>query len=273
MGCGAGSVYDDGNKLSQLNWHSRHALLYTLGIEGALDPSWTVSTQLRFGAEGDGHMVDYDWQSPHAKDGSMTGWSDRSIHRDTQLDHYVDLSLEAKRLLMEADSVAVSAFGGMRYTDVKWTAYGGSYIYSSNDFRDSDGHFPEGQRGISYRQKIPVPYLGLESKAEWGDWTLGTRAGLGMTFGIKDVDDHWMRDLRFFDTMDSAPVAMLGLSARYAINERFALTLSGDFENVVRRRGDMELINTKTREQGMALNGAGASFRSLSFSVGLRGSF
>lgn len=266
-------VYDNGDKLSQLNWHSRHALLYTLGIEGAFAPDWTLSTQLRLGAEGDGHMVDYDWIDPYARDGSMSGWSDRSISPDTRLDHYVDLSLEAKRRLAASGDLAISAFGGLRYTDVKWTAYGGGYVYSEDGFRNSIGHFPEGERGISYRQKIPAPYLGLESKAEFGCWSLDARAGLGLTFGIKDTDDHWMRDLRFFDSMDPAPVAMLGLSARYVINDRLALTLAGDVENVVRRRGDMEVVDTKTGESGMEPNGAGASFRSLSVSIGLQGRF
>ncbi|OQP85728.1 hypothetical protein BTR14_14785 [Rhizobium rhizosphaerae] len=266
-------VYENGDKLSQLNWHSRHALLYTLGLEGTVDADWTLSTQLRLGAEGDGHMIDYDWVDPYARDGGMTGWSDRSISPDTQLDHYVDLSLEAKRRLADRDGLSLSAFGGFRYTDVKWTSYGGGYIYSEDGFRNSVGHFPEGERGISYRQKIPVPYLGLESQASFGGWSLGARAGLGLTFGIEDIDDHWMRNLRFFDSMDAAPVTMLSLSASYAISDRVALTLAGDFENVARRRGDMRLIDTKTGESGSDSNAAGASFRSLSVSVGLKGSF
>ncbi|OLP58770.1 hypothetical protein BJF93_16775 [Xaviernesmea oryzae] len=266
-------VYDGGDKLSQLNWHSRYALLTTFGAEAELDKDWTLTGRLRLGSEGDGHMVDYDWIGPFATDGSMSSWSDRSISPDTRLSHYVDVSLEASRRFASFGDTTLSGLGGLRYTDVKWDAYGGGYIYSGSGFRDSVGHFPEGQRGISYRQKIPVPYVGVESETKAGPVTLKARAGLGMSLGINDIDDHWARQLRFEDKMAPAPVAMLGLTADYALTERVSLSLSGDFETVARRRGSTDITDMKTGEQFFDSDTAGASFHSLSLSAGLKARF
>ncbi len=93
------TVHLGGRKVSELEWETKNAVALrgSLGLE--LAPGWRVKAEGRVGFEGDGYMTDYDWQWPFYKDSSKNGWSDRSQHDDTRLDHYFSGSLELNRML------------------------------------------------------------------------------------------------------------------------------------------------------------------------------
>ncbi|MBP1885111.1 omptin family outer membrane protease [Sinorhizobium mexicanum] len=75
-------------------------------------------------------MVDTDWLSPGHDD-----WSDRSTHPNT--DHYVAGAIELDRIIYSNETSSITIGAGLRYTDIQWTAYGGSGTHSSEDgFRD-----------------------------------------------------------------------------------------------------------------------------------------
>ena len=63
----------------------------------------------------------------------------------------------------ETSRIAVGA--GVHYTDIKWSAYGGSGIYSTGGgFRNDYWENPDWVKGISYRQQIPIGFLNLSGK-------------------------------------------------------------------------------------------------------------
>lgn len=266
-------VYMGSHKASQLDWDSKSVTLYSGTAAADLTPEWSVKATFDIGANGDGHMVDYDWVPGLYVDTSMDGWSDRSISPDTRLSHYFAGSIEIARQLLDEDGKHFGVNAGFKYSDVKWESFGGSYIYSDTTTRDDIGDFPDGMRVISYQQKIPVLFLGADGSVDIDRLTISGGAKGGFTTGIRDIDDHWGTDTRFHDDMKPAPVLMFNIEAAYHMTETASLFVGGTYENVFNRRGDMRSRNTVTGETDSSKDGAGASFQTMSVKFGLKGTF
>ena len=260
-------VYEGKAKVSQLIWKSQGISTFTGDATFALDKSFYVKASGTIGFCGDGHMADYDWFNPGGP------WTHRSQHPDTRLDHYFALSLEAGREILSHDGTSISLGGGVKYTDVKWSAYGGSYVYSDTGFRADRGNFPDGEKGISYQQQWPVPYLGINASHTEGAWTFGSALQGGIAVNADGTDDHWMRDLRFIDHFDTTPAVMISASAEYEFRPDTAFYVSGAFDHMFRTRADTDAINKATGGKQKFPNGAGADYQSMTVSLGLRGKF
>lgn len=266
-------VYDGGTKLSELDWASRAVPVYAAAFAAEIDPAWSVGASLRYAAGGNSDMTDYDWIEPFNTGTGKSDWSDRSIHPDTQLKYYVDGDLSLTRSLFSADTASLGLTGGFRYTDVRWDAYGGSYIYSTDSARDTTGDFADGERGISYRQRIPVFYAGVSGATSIGAFGFSGSAKLGVTSGINDIDQHWLRGLRFDDRIDPAPVGIVSAQITYALTPQAGVYVGADVENVFSQRGDTSILDRMSGDTEEVIDGAGASFRSLQLSVGLNARF
>jgi omptin len=219
------------------------------------------------GTGGDGRMRDYDWLV------EGKSWSDRSVHPDTRLNHYFAGSIEAGRAVLSRDGTTISLGGGVKYTDVKWTGWGGSYVYTSADFRDTKGKFADGEKSISYRQQWPVPFLALDLTHNDGPWTFSGVFQGGVAIDGTGTDDHWMRDLRFIDYVETTPAVMIAGSAEYEVRPNTALFVSGAFDHIFRGRADTDMIDKVSGDKQRFADGAGADYMSVTVSLGLRGTF
>ncbi|WEX91703.1 omptin family outer membrane protease (plasmid) [Sinorhizobium garamanticum] len=261
-------VYDGDQKISQLNWESKGVTIFTVGVDAQIDNGWSLKGSVNFGTGGNGHMVDTDWDD-------RDDWSDRSIHPNTELGHYVGGAIELDRIIYRDDTTSIAVGAGYRYTDVKWTAYGGSGIYSSEGkFRDDHWKDPDWVRGISYRQKVPVGFLSLSGEHVVGDLTISGALQSGLSFGIKDIDNHWLRNNQYHDYMDPAPVIGATVAVNYALTPATSLYLSGSFDWVFfGSRGDMKVHDGETRKNEFEKDSAGATFQRTSISFGLKSRF
>ncbi|WP_033056028.1 omptin family outer membrane protease [Sinorhizobium meliloti] len=260
--------YAGDHKNSQLNWESKGVTLFTVGVDGQIDMEWSLKSIVKGGTGGNGHLVDYDWLSPEHED-----WSDRSIHPLTELDHYVAAAIELDRIIYGSETSSIVVGAGMRYTGVKWTAYGGSGIYTEKEFRDTSKAWPDWERGISYRQQIPVGFLSLSGEHVLGDLTISGGIQSGLSFGIKSIDDHWLRDVRFSDDMSPAPTIGATVAVSYAVTPDASVYLSGAFDRVFHSRGVKERHDFATGEIEFRKDFAGATFKAMSVSFGLKGTF
>jgi outer membrane protease len=260
----------DGTIGSHLVWKTRRIPVGHLEAEWQVDPHWALLGSLSVNlTHGHSYMQDYDWFIP-GRD-----WTDLSSHPDTSLDHYAALDAGVRYELLRRNAWSLGLLGGFHYTDVKWTAYGGSYIYSSSGgFRDLIGDFPEGERGITFRQMLPAVYLGPAASLRLDRLTLTASVVGGLSFDARDIDDHWLRDLRFRDDLDPAPY--LGIKARetYRVGPAVALFLGLDYQEYFRMKGSTTTTDTTTGavsyEGGDA---AGGSFRAFSVNAGLSARF
>ncbi|MCC5780474.1 omptin family outer membrane protease [Nitratireductor sp. B36] len=263
-------VYDSaGNRISALFWESEAPVL-TGGLRARLAGPWTLAANATVGLSGNSGMEDYDWldASPSY---AFNDWSDRSVHPDTELNHYFTGDIALGRDFEIRDSVTLNLHGGFTYTDVKWTAFGGSYVYSENGFRDEQGDFRDSERGISYQQKFPGVFIGAEATSRHKGWTFSLQARGGLNFKVEDEDHHWSRDLRFNGDFGTMPFLSLSGRVEHSISNNANLFLAGSFEQHFDRIGDVRISEIASGTPvGTFWNGGGLGFRAITLSGGFK---
>ncbi len=265
-------VYDKGNRISHLIWKSQMPVLNGK-LTADINEDVTFSGNMKVGLLGSGNMHDYDWLS--ATDGfrgyDFSNWTDHSQSK-TELDRYISLDIALGHDFVITPQNTLNVHGGFKYTNVKWTAYGGDYVYSSQSFRDSKGTFAD-EKGISYEQRLPVIFLGSEWNTKLERWSFSALGRAGLTVSGKDIDDHWLRDLRFMDTFDTKPFFELQANMSYSFNEKTSLFFAAGFEKHLKMRGDTQIINHSNGTHNFVSKGAGASFEAATVSAGLKVKF
>lgn len=264
-------VYDDvGNRISHLIWET-NAPVVTLAAKGEVMNNWTVSASGAVAFSGNSHMEDYDWLDA-APSYEFDDWSDQSIHPDTRLDHYFTVDVALGRNFVLNPAATINLHAGFKYTDVKWTAYGGSYIYSDAGFRDDIGNFPDGERGISFQQRYPGFFVGAEATATSGAFTFTGLFRGGLTINASDTDHHWMRDLRFEDSYGIIPFVSASAKVDYQATDRISLFASAGLDKYFRTKGDTDMYDIPTGDfiDGTFVDGAGMDFMAITLQAGAR---
>jgi outer membrane protease len=267
------NVFSNGREVSRLDWESKGVTLLRGSLSVEVVPDWSIRAEGKTGMNGDGHMTDYDWIAPNYTSQSDNGWSHRSIHDDTRLDHYYSGSVELNRTFINDNGRILSAGIGGRYSDVQWTAYGGSYIYSVFNPRDLSGNFADGERGITYRQKMPAVYANFRGTQTFGDWTLSGGVEGGVLVKAEALDDHWMRDLRFTDSFDVGAMYGGNIAVGYNLTRQISLYANGAVEMTRFGTGDTHVRSTVSDDSASFTESAGAEFLAASLSFGIKGSF
>lgn len=260
------------NNLSLLIWQSV-APMATGDVRVRLPDNWTVTGRLRAAISGESQMEDYDWTGAHFVSYDFDDWTHRSQHPNTNLDWYLDGSLALGRDIVVEDAARININGGLKYTDVQWTATGGSYVYSVGGFRDTAGTIAD-TPAVTYRQQLPTLFAGLDIEAREEGWTYGVSAKGGMTMFGMATDDHWQRvpPRRFIDYLKPAPILSLAANADYELSDNLGLFFEGTVEKVFLARADTDIYDAGV----LVLNSpdaAGAELGSVSLSAGLKGSF
>ncbi|UVK48974.1 omptin family outer membrane protease (plasmid) [Mesorhizobium sp. AR07] len=265
-------VYDyKGNHVSKLIWETGAPVL-TTGLKAEAWNNWIISANAAFGFSGNSHMKDYDWLAL-APSFAEQDWSHQSIHPDTRLEHYLNLDISAGRDVVINDATTINLHGGFKYTNVKWRAYGGSYIHSDKSFRDDRDKFLDGVPVMDYQQRFPGVFLGAESITKFGNWTLSGLLRGGLTIDASDIDHHWPRTV-YEEDFRTIPFISVGAKADYQITERASLFLGGNFDKYFREKGDTIIYNiNKNAQRKTVPNGAGMDFYALTMSVGFKLTF
>ena len=156
-------VYDGDDRISHLIWESKSPTV-TGGLDVEFASGWTLRAGGAVAVRGDSHMEDYDWLEPFRTSFDFEDWTHQSVHPDTRLHHYFTGDLAVGKDI-RLGAATLNLHGGIKYTSVHWTAYGGTYTYSVAGFRDQSGGFPDGERGISFQQRYPGVFLGADPLA------------------------------------------------------------------------------------------------------------
>ncbi|SEQ25928.1 plasminogen activator [Devosia sp. YR412] len=267
---GSEKVFIGNYTLSHLIWQSTAPILRgSVALE--VGNGFSVKAEGATAGFGRSYMEDYDWTRG---DDTFNNWSHRSQHPDTNLDHYYTGGASLGYELVRDNRAVVRAHGGFKYTDVKWSAYGGSYVYSNPGFRDDVGSFADGTPAIAYRQQFPELFLGIDGEERYGNFRVGGLLRGGMTFLSTATDEHWMRDLRFVDTLYVAPTFTAGVDLGFALGRNAELTLAARYDQVFEARGDTTYSYISSgASRGSAAGAAGGGMRSAEITAGLRGTF
>ncbi len=118
---------DGGRKISRLVWEIDNAATINVDGQVRINEKWSLFGAVSFGFDMDNSMVDYDYLDPN-----RLTWTDHSTHPDTELDRYLSLDAGVKYRFWDNGQLHSSALGGAKYTNIKWTARGGDYVYSTD---------------------------------------------------------------------------------------------------------------------------------------------
>jgi plasminogen activator len=224
-------VYDvpgTGQKVSQLNWQVDRAALLGARLSYAATPWLTLRADGWTAFAASSAMDDFDWLFGYS---GADSWSDWSHHREVGLpvDYRLDASAEAA--VWRGSGTVLSVLAGLRYETMKWNARGGSYIYSTNGFRDDVGSFDPGEPIISYRQWWTTPYLGVAVAHEFGALTLRLEA-IGSPFASVHDRDYHLVDVQTIFKERFSPTWMAGVRAdvAYAITPMLRATLGVEYD-------------------------------------------
>lgn len=265
------SFYMGDHQYIRMDWQSRGTALLSLDGVAKLDADYLIKANLEAGLAGDGFLRAVSWQN-FGQNGP-DDWTDRSLHPDTQLDHYLAGSIELDKRIWADDDNALNIGVGVKYTDVQWTAAGGSFVFSQSTFRDTIGNLPDGQRFFSYRMKMPAVYASIAASHTVENWTFsgGLKAGAG--FGLENIGHYWVGSTRSTEHMNAAPMVGADLKASYAMSDNLSLYLGGSFEKLFETKGTSVLLDTATGTSGRSILTPETSYQSVSLTFGLKRQF
>jgi outer membrane protease len=266
-----------GNAISHLIWASFSPVL-TTGMNVQLPEGWTLAAKADISASGVGVMDDYDWIGPNRTSFDPDQWTHHSLSSNS-VDWYFDGQVLAGRDLRLGDTSTVNVNAGFSYTDLRWTATGGSFTYS--DVNVGDGCGFRGCSGtfanvpvLTYRQQFPALIAGADFHTQQGDWTLGASAHGGLTFSAVTTDDHWLRSRTVVDTLSIAPVVSVTADASYKMSDKTALVLSGGLTKIFVGRGNASYTYHDGSFPDASLTDQnGDGLVSATMSVGMKGHF
>lgn len=263
-------VYDEGQRLSQLNWRTRAAPVIGADFRFHINDRWSWDTQAWTKLKsGNTLMTDYDWLG---RDAGINEWTDYSRHGGTRLTKAYGIDTRVGYAFASSNDVTFRALAGYRIKKLAWHATSGSYIYSSSDpdgpfdpgsFRDTEG-YDDSDPGVKYTQRWRAPYLGMGAEYQRGRMTVSGEITGSLWARGKDHDNHIARE--YVSGMKGGHSKMVALSFRadYAIDDRWSLFARSSYEKYYARKGT---ARGHIEGEPIAFD-AGMSNRSLMLNVG-----
>ncbi|MDB5535153.1 MAG: omptin family outer rane protease [Devosia sp.] len=270
-------VFDGNHTLSQLTWQSTAPVLRS-GADVQLDGGFTLKAEGALALSGSSYMEDYDWQDydgagPFVPGNGPDDWTDRSQHPDTQLDYFASGSAALGYDLVRSEAGSINLNGGLQYSDVQWTASGGSALYSTGGFRNNSFNIPAGPV-VTYRQQLPSVFAGVDGQMDSGSLHFGGMLRAGVTVFGRSTDEHWQRDLRFSDALYVAPTLAIGANAAFDLGPTSQLFVAARYSQVFTTKATSDVRDTGT---GAVLfygsNSGGLDLRTIDVTAGLKASF
>ncbi|MGC8535795.1 MAG: omptin family outer membrane protease [Rhizomicrobium sp.] len=229
--------------LSELHWQVNDAAV----LKGKADIG--ITDWLSAGISGwtaiasDNVMDDYDWNlAPYNQ------WSDHSHHPDTQLPTAWQGAIDLQARIYHHDGVSLSAIGGYQWTHFKWAAYGGSYTYSVQGFRDVSGSFPANQLDSTYAQSFSAAFLGISgSYALDNRWQLGAELkGSPWAITASDQDHHVLRQLIYWDKFGQSHLWSIRGAVSYRIDAHVWIVGSLKYQAYTLGKGPTLVLDQST---------------------------
>ena len=270
-------VFDGNHTLSQLTWQSTAPVLRaSAGTQ--LGSGFTLRAEGALALSGSSYMEDYDWRDydgagPFVPGDGPDDWTDRSQHPDTRLDYFASGSAALGYDLVRGEAGSINLNGGLQYSDVQWSAFGGSALYSTGGFRNNGFDIPAGP-AITYRQQLPVVFAGIDGQMDSGRLHLGGMLRAGVTVFGRSTDEHWQRNLRFSDALYIAPTLAIGANAAFDLGPTSQVFVAARYNQVFATRATSDVRDTKT---GALVfyggNSGGLDLRMIDITAGLKANF
>jgi len=258
-------------KLSELTWDLKDVVM--AGVQGSVGYSRWLRLNLGLWSalnEGNGAMVDRDWAyAPSVAaflEPNDQNWTHESQHPDTSLDKGIIVDTNANLMALQAGPFSLHGILGLKYDTWEWSARGGTYVYSSEGFRDTTGAFPAGQKVISYEQQYLIPYLGVGANLTWPGFQVESHLLYGPAVSASDSDYHVLRDVHFEGAFSGGTYVGVGLDATWSFARHWSATLGVEYQSISEFTGDVTVSGGEG--YGKFPGGGGIAMSATSFSLG-----
>jgi len=253
-------------KLSELIWEIDNITLIGIGLKIPTKKNLKLNGSIEFlPMRQKALMNDYDW----LKD-DTSNWSDWSNHPNTKIENIINLDLnteyKSKSNLFKYKYLLNT---GVSLRHHSFKAYGGSYVYSSNNgFRDKTGTF-DNSLGISYEETFVSLYLkGTAFKIIDKYYFNASFLYSPATF-IKNKDTHHDRGFINNNTFSISSMYEYGLIIKYFIKKNISIGIDYKYRTYLESKGRTNRTYYKTTNEGNAGDSysyTGASIKSTSTS-------
>ena len=220
--------------VSKLIWDTKS--LAMMGIGGSLNfqHKYTFNVDYWFSmSKADSKMTDYDWLVRGYE------WTHRSIHEDTEVSSASIFDINVEVNALQIDTTTLSALVGYRQDSYEWKAYGGTFIYSVKDFRDTSGEFQDGLLGLTYKQTWKSTYLGLKVDTQLTSlFNLHAKLIYAPSVTGEAIDHHHLRNLVATDTFEDNTMYAIALGMDYKISNALTFNLTYQYQKFDTVTGD-----------------------------------
>ncbi len=259
-------LYNDGMKVSQLNWSIKNAaiangelnydFLSWLSLNGR---GWVTLAKNR------APMDDWDWRFPN-----QSSWTDWSHHENNHLNHANEINLDVRTWFMQGDGYKLGFVTGYQRSVFSWTVQG-SYYYTNprgNHFRS----LPGDQLVGGYQQKFSVPYVGLAGKYVIDKFEFGALLKFSEWVDARAHDEHYLRRLTTKSRGSNAEYYAATLDAGYYIARHAKIFAEGNYNLYSQAIGDGEAISRDSGRRDDSFNDTvfGTRHKNYAFSFGLQ---
>jgi outer membrane protease len=268
--------YPRGRKVqtSELIWDLKDVVMG--GVHGSVD----LGRRFRFTVDawsaltgGTGMMVDRDWRYSSSVSAFLVptdyNWTDESRHPDTSLDKGIVVDPRLSILALQAGPFALRGLVGYKYDAWKWTARGGTYLYSTEYYgsRDATGTFLKGQKVITYEQQYSIPYFGVGASWTRPAFQVEMHGLFSRSVFGSDSDYHVLRGVLFEGDFSGGTFFGLGLNATWAFAPHWCATLGVEYQSIPVITGDVTISGDEG--PGSYGNGGGMGMSATRFALGV----
>ena len=267
--------YGDKFKLSELTWDLKGIVM--AGVHGSV--AFGRRYRLNVGVwsaltEGSGMMVDRDWDYPAAYAAVLEpddgNWTHESRHPDTSLDELLSIDQNLSVLALQAGRFSLSGIVGYKHDTWKWSARGGSFVYSYNGFRDYTGSFPAGEPVITYEQQYSIPYVGVGAGWSGPVFRMETHLLFSPVVSASDSDYHVLRDVHFDGDFSGGTFFGLGLNATWAFARHWSAAFGVEYQSIPQMIGNVTITDGVDRDYYPGGSGVAMSAASVALGAGYR---
>ncbi|EHW5355549.1 omptin family outer membrane protease [Salmonella enterica] len=262
---------EGGRKASQLDWKYSNAAI----LKGAIN--WDLMPWVSVGAAGwttldsrGGYMIDQDWM-----DSSTPGtWTDESRHPNTRLNYANEFDLNIKGWLLNEPDYRLGLMAGYQESRYSFNATGGTYIYSEDGgFRNEAGSSSDGERGIGYKQRFKMPYIGLTGSYRYDNFEFGGAFKYSGWVRTSDNDEHYARGITFRSKVNNQNYYSVAVNAGYYLTPNTKVYVEGTWNRVTNKKGDASLYDRNDNTSDYSKNGAGIENYNFITTAGLKYTF
>lgn len=228
-------------KLSQLNWVNDDGIAVIRG-----EANYPILPFLDLNARGwinlgngGSVMDDYDWLIPNQIDPSH-----HSHHPNTTLRQANQYDLSARFWLYQDAGFRFGASAGYQRYLSSFLAKGGCYSYLNGA---STGCFDDELSVIGYKQTYSSPYIGILAAYAYNRYEFSGSFQFSNLVSAKDVDQHYLRSLTFYDQGRNFQYYYGALNAGYFYRPEIKIFIEAAFTYLPTDSADTLIYDASTQ--------------------------